>query len=117
MSKTVTIYLKHLRKLAATLMLISGVTHILQLFVYPAEFHVLGAAAFGVVYFIIGILLLGYSRTALWLGAILPSIGGVLGIYRFIFLHPNPFTVFHVAIDLVVIPICTYNLIRKKRSS
>ena len=49
-------------------------------------------------------------RLALWLGAIMPSIGGVLGVYRFLFLHPNPFTIFHVLIDLVVVPICIYNL-------
>ena len=103
-----------IRKLAGMLMIISGVTHLIQLLVYPLEGHVVGAAAFGVVYFIIGLMLLRFSRIALWLGAILPAIGGVLGVYRFIFLQPNSFSVFHVAINLIVVPICIYLLNIKK---
>ncbi|NOY98691.1 MAG: hypothetical protein GXP40_05740 [Chloroflexi bacterium] len=102
-----------LRKIAAVLMLISGVTHVSQLFVYGAEVSVVGASVFGLIYFVIGLFLLGKRRGALWAGAILPTIGGILGVYRFIFLHTNPFTVFHVLIDLVVIPICVY-LLQKK---
>ena len=63
--------------------------------------------------FFIGLFLLRQNQIAFWLGAILPSIGGILGVYRFIFLHPNPFTVFHVVIDLVVVPICIYKLRQK----
>jgi hypothetical protein len=94
------------RVTAAVLMLISGVTHVSQLFVYQHEGPVIGASIFGVIYFIIGLFLLGKSRAALLLGIILPAIGGSLGVWRFFFLHTNPFTVFHVIIDLIVIPIC-----------
>ena len=107
--------MKQLLKLAGVLMLISSVTHVVQLQVYPLEHHVIGAAGFGVIYFFIGLFLLRRKRLAMWFGAILPTIGGVLGIYRFIFLHPNPFTVFHVAIDLVVVPVCIYHLRKKHR--
>lgn len=103
------------RSLAATLMLISGVTHVIQLFVYGAAGHVVGAALFGVAYFVIGLGLRGTSRWALWAGAVLPTIGGVLGVVRFTTLHANPFSVFHVGIDLVVVPICIY-LLRSDRS-
>ncbi|MGL6342017.1 MAG: hypothetical protein ACRC80_23085 [Waterburya sp.] len=106
--------MKQLIKLAGMLMLISSVTHVVQLQVYPLEHHVIGAAAFGIIYFFIGLFLLRRNRLALWLGSIAPSIGGVLGVYRFLFLHPNPFTIFHVLIDLVVVPICICNLIRFK---
>ena len=102
--------MKPLLKLAGMLMSVSSVTHIIQLQVYPLEHHVIGAAAFGVIYFFIGLFLLRRKRLALWLGSIIPSIGGVLGLYRFFFLHPNPFTIFHVLIDIVVVPICIYNL-------
>ena len=102
--------MKRIRKLAGMLMIISSVTHVLQLLVYPLEHHVIGAATFGVMYFFIGLFLLRRSFVAFWLGAILPSIGGVLGVYRFLFLHPNPFTIFHVAIDLIVVPVCIYHL-------
>jgi len=37
--------------------------------------------------------------------------GGVLGIYRFLFPHPNPFSVFHVLIDPVAAPCCIILLI------
>ena len=106
--------MKKLHKLAGMLMIISSVTHVLQLRVYPLEHHVIGAAVFGIIYFFIGFFLLRCYRLAFWLGAILPSIGGVLGVYRFLFLQPNPFTIFHVAIDLVVVPICIYSLKVKK---
>ena len=102
--------MKQLIKLAGILMLISSVTHVVQLQVYPLEHHVIGAAAFGIIYFFIGWFLLRRNRLAFWLGGIIPSIGGVLGVYRFFFLHPNPFTIFHVAIDLIVVPICIYSL-------
>ena len=102
-------------KLAGVLMLISSVTHVVQLQVYPLEHHVIGAAGFGIIYFFIGLGLLRYRRLAMWFGAILPTIGGILGTYRFFLLHINPFSVFHVAIDLVVVPICIYYL-RKQES-
>ncbi len=66
--------MNQLRRLAGMLMIISSVTHVLQLKVYPLSHHVIGAAAFGIIYFFIGLFLLRRSRLALWLGAILPSI-------------------------------------------
>ncbi|NER93815.1 MAG: hypothetical protein F6J86_08230 [Symploca sp. SIO1B1] len=105
--------MQRLRQIAGILMIISSVTHVVQLQIYPREHHVIGAAGFGIIYLIIGIFLLRRNRLALWFGAILPSIGGILGIYRFFFLHPNPFSIFHVGIDLVIVPICIYGLIRK----
>lgn len=100
------------RLLAAILMLISGITHVSQLFVYGTAGDVVGAAIFGFVYFALGLFLLTRSRLALWLAAVLPAIGGVLGILRFATVHANPFSVFHVAIDLVVVPVCVYLLWR-----
>jgi len=107
--------MKQLLKLSGMLMLISSVTHVVQLQVYPLEHHVIGAAGFGVIYFFIGLFLLRKKRLAYWFGAILPSIGGILGVYRFVFLHPNPFTVFHVLIDLIVVPVCIYHLKQKNK--
>ena len=102
------------RKLAASLMLLSGVTHVAQLAVYPAHAHVVTAAVFGLLYFSIGLYLLRPKRAALWCAALFPLIGGSLGIYRFIVLQPNPFTVFHVIIDIVVISICVRLLLRRE---
>ncbi len=100
------------RRVAAWLMILSGVTHVAQLFVYETEIKVLGAAGFGVIYFTIGLLLLLWrSRVPLWLGAILPVIGGLAGVARFM-TQPNPFSVWHVAIDVVVVSLCIYCLRR-----
>ena len=102
------------RKLAASLMLLSGLTHVSQLAVYGTESHVIGAAVFGIIYFAIGCLLLGHSRLALWLGVVLPSIGTTAGIYRLAVIQVNPFTFFHLVINLFVIPICLYWLIQSR---
>lgn len=101
------------REVAGTLLLVSGVTHVSQLAVYEFERFVVVAALFGIAYFMIGLLLFRPYRAALWLGAVLPAVGGLGGIYRFANIHPNPFTVFHVAVDLVVVPICIYWLVRQ----
>lgn len=105
------------RTLAAILLIISSVTHVIQLQVYGVSAQVIAAALFGVAYFIIGYRLLKPGRTALWWGAVLPSIGGVLGIIRFLALHANPFTVFHVLVDLVVVPICIQQLSCRHKAS
>ena len=102
------------RMLAAGLMMLSGVTHVAQLFFYSAEFSVLFAAIYGASYFFIGLGLLSRSEIPLWLGAILPAIGGILGIYPFFFLHSNPFSEFHAAIYIIVVPCCIY-LLRQRR--
>lgn len=101
------------RRLAAFLMMLSGVTHVAQLAVYRAEAHVVTAAVFGLLYFSIGLYLLQPRRAALWCSALFPLIGGSLGIYRFIVLQPNPFTVFHVIIDVVVIALSVRLLVQK----
>jgi len=98
-------------------MLLSGLTHVTQLAIYGTESHVIGAAIFGVIYFAIGVLLLGRSQLALWLGAVLPSIGAAGGIFGFATIHANPFSLFHVGIDLIVVPICVYWLIRARRAT
>ncbi len=105
-----------LRKTAAILMMISGVTHVGQLFVYGRQFTVAFAAAYGSLYFFIGVGLWRRARRAPFLGAVLPSIGGVLGLYRFFFLQRNPFTVFHGIVNLIVIPSCIYLHLRQNGS-
>lgn len=99
-------------RLAAALLLISGLTHVAQLAVYARDTHVIAAAAFGAVYVAVGLLLVRGSRAGLWLALTLPSVGGVLGGWRFMSVHRNPFSVFHVAIDVLAVAICAYTLFR-----
>ncbi|WP_228991919.1 hypothetical protein [Streptomyces sp. DH8] len=98
----------------AGLLLLSGVTHLAQLAVYQHEANVLGAAGFGAVYFMIGIAILGRWPAALHLAVVLPTIGGLLGVYRFLFLHTNPFSVWHVVLDLIIVPLAVRLLARPR---
>ncbi|WP_328714272.1 hypothetical protein [Nocardia salmonicida] len=88
-----------------SLLLLSAVTHVSQLIVYGGESHVIGSAGFGVLYGLLGIGVLRGSRWAYLGAAIFPTIGGLLGIYRFFFLHPNPFSIFHPCLDLIIVPL------------
>lgn len=105
-------YTKRSQRLVAALLIVSSLTHVAQLAVYSHETHVIAAAAFGVVYGAVGLLLVRGSRVGLWLAITLPSVGGLLGIWRFMFVHRNPFSVFHVAIDVLVVSICGYLVCR-----
>ncbi|MFZ4825611.1 hypothetical protein ACL6MW_28385 [Pseudomonas putida] len=102
--------LKGIRKLSAALMLLSGVTHFSQLVVYGFALNVIGAATFGAIYLIVGIYLLKPGTLGLWLGSYLPLAGGIMGACRYLLVHNNPFSLFHIGIDLIVVPSCLYLL-------
>jgi hypothetical protein len=103
------------RKLAACLMLLSGVTHLSQLLVYAHAADVIGAAMFGVLYLLLGAYLLTPKRAALWLAVVFPFIGASLAVLRILKVRPNPFSLFHIAIDVVVIGLCVMLLARGKK--
>jgi hypothetical protein len=99
-------------RFVAALLIVSSLTHMAQLAVYARDTHVIAATAFGVVYFTVGLLLVRGSRAGLWLALTLRSVGGVLGVWRFAFVHRNPFSVFHVVLDVLVVPIGRYLVFR-----
>ncbi|HDS0937093.1 TPA: hypothetical protein QDZ12_000289 [Pseudomonas putida] len=102
--------LKGIRKLSEALMLLSGVTHLSQLVVYGFALNVIGAATFGAIYLVVGIYLLKPGTLGLWLGSYLPLAGGIMGACRYLLVHNNPFSLFHIGIDLIVVPSCLYLL-------
>ncbi|MHA1689271.1 MAG: hypothetical protein ACTSYC_07775 [Promethearchaeota archaeon] len=113
-----------LRIFAGILLIASAITHNLQLVVYGTEAHSILAALYGVAYGILGVLLLLYRRNQILalLGGIIPVIGGILGISRLILFFViaagviNFFIIFHVIVDVIVVPICWYDFfaLRKK---
>ncbi|MDR3414894.1 MAG: hypothetical protein P4L83_01795 [Nevskia sp.] len=105
------------RRIAAGLMLLSGATHVAQLWVYPGQADVIGAAVFGALYFLLGLYLLQPKRAALWCAIVFPLIGGSLGLYRYLMVRPNPFSLFHVAVDVAVIALCVSLLLRRTGSA
>ena len=109
--------MKRSQRFAAALLTVSSMTHVAQLALYSLETHVIAAAAFGVVYFAVGVLLIRGHRVGLWLAIAFPSVGGVLGVWRFMFVHRNPFSVLHIAIDVLVVLICGHIVSRRHEAA
>lgn len=112
-----------LKALAGILLIVSAITHVAQLFVYGFEGHVIGAALYGSTYLILGILLIKYPKNKLIsvIGAVHPAIGGILGTNRLITYYIqatgdiNYFIVFHVVVDIIVVSICIYSLVKLRK--
>ncbi|MCZ6830757.1 MAG: hypothetical protein O7F73_14450 [Gammaproteobacteria bacterium] len=94
------------QKIAAGLMILSGLTHPSQLLIYGTGPDIRGPALFGVLYLLVGLGLLTRYRAALWVGVVLPLLGGLGSIYRLVALEPTAFTLFHTIIDFVVVMLC-----------
>ena len=97
--------------LSGTLLLISGITHVVQLFVYERKYYTILPAIAGVIYFIIGIFLFYGSTAILWIGAIVPFLGGIGGAYRYFKIQKSNFIIFHILVDVVVVSSCAYLLL------
>jgi len=120
-----------LKIIAGVLLIISAITHVIQLFVVGFEWHDIGAAFYGSTYGILGILLIVVSGRNLSImmkklitlgGMIWPLIGGLLGLNRLINIELkihgeiNWFIIFHIIIDCIVIPICLYSLLKLRKN-
>lgn len=104
------------RRLAGVLMLASGITHTSELFLFDWHPIMAGVLAFGAAFFVIGILLLREGRAVFWWGALLPGVAIVLGTGLAIREgHIHAITIWHLAVDFMVVPICTYHLLRARR--
>ncbi|NHI88138.1 MAG: hypothetical protein EAX87_01375 [Candidatus Thorarchaeota archaeon] len=102
-----------LRQMAGVLLIISAITHTLQVFVYGGVSGNVAAALYGVMYLVLGASVIKYPERNLLLlmCIIIPGIGGTGGVIRFLFMHTheaNYFIVLHVIIDMVVVPTCVY---------
>jgi signal transduction histidine kinase len=113
-----------LRYLAGILLIISSITHTLQLFVYGFSLHQIGAALYGALYLGLGIFLIVFkeNKIVLILCIVLPAIGGTLGVVRFIAMITeenvvNYFIVFHVIVDIIVVPICIYLFLKLRENN
>ena len=89
----------------SSLLIVSFFTHVSQLFIYGHTPPTIIVAAFGVMYLVISaFMIMGYGYTAL-AASVVPAIGASLGIYRFLTIIPNPFSIFNVALDAIIVPI------------
>ncbi len=98
----------------------SGFSHIAQLWFYDLEPHILIAAGLGMTYVMIGLGLLGQSKTSLWLGCLVPPAGAIGGVLRYIEYETDAIIFVHLAINIVVALVClwllldTYGWLRRK---
>ncbi|MDG2332896.1 MAG: alpha/beta fold hydrolase [Myxococcota bacterium] len=91
------------RRIAAYLMLLSGVTHPAQMLVYGTAPEIRGPATTGMIFLLIGAGLLTPWRACLWLAIALPLAGGLGALFRITADVPTAFTYFHALIDFVVV--------------
>ena len=104
-----------IRLVPAFLLLLSFITHDSQLFVYKSSLSLEIVALFGIFYLIIGVLYILGFRYSPHLGSIIPALGAALGIYRFLTIIPNPFSVFNVCLDAVIVPISIVILMKWRK--
>jgi len=111
-------------KIVAGLLLIaSAITHVLQIFWVGFEWHDIGAAIYGALYGLLGLLLILYkdNRSITLVGIIFPTIGGLLGLNRLINIEIaihgeiNWFIVWHIFADAIIVPFCVYSYIILQR--
>ena len=107
--------MKTIRYLAAVLMLITGVMHMLPVFTKPEDPNALPMLGFGIVYFIIGILLILNKKIAEILGIIVPLIGLGIGFFKIGLKNWDTMLTIMFLIDAVVVICCIFLLMNRKK--
>lgn len=107
--------MKNIRYVAAMLLIISGVLHIVLYFRTPHDPGIMGVLAFGIVYAAIGLLLFMPNRYALYLGLIFPIIGLIAGLVKIGIDNLGSMMILPLMIDIMVIICCGYLLINRTK--
>lgn len=94
-----------LRNIAATLLTLSGISHIATLWIRDIDLAVLVNASFGAVYLFIGIGLYGQSRFALFTAIIFPGIGAALALKTYELSSLGTLGISQLGVDFIVIAI------------
>jgi len=107
--------MKNIRYVAAMLLIISGVLHIVLYSRTPHDPGIMGVLVFGIVYAAIGLLLFMPNRYALYLGLIFPIIGLIAALVKMGIDNLDYMMILLLLIDIVVIICCAYLLIYRTR--
>ena len=107
--------MKTIRYLAASLLLLTGVLHILPIIKTPSGPNVVPMMVFGIIYFAIGVLLIMKIRFASLLGLIFPLIGLGIGFFVVGLKNWDTMLSFLFGIDAVVIICCLLLLLNKNK--
>ncbi len=100
------------RKLASALLLFTGVAHLLYVLVAGDAGGGAGSAIAGVIYFGSGLALRRPGAWPLWLGAVLPALGGLGGV-QLLLARFDPVMLLFVGIDVVVVACCIHGLVKR----
>ena len=103
--------MKNIRYVAALLLIISGVLHIVLYFKTPNDPGIMGVLAFGIIYATTGLLLIMPNLYALYLGLIFPIIGIIAALVKIGINNLGYTMILLLLMDIVVIIICAYLLI------
>lgn len=103
------------RTIASGLLLFTGVAHLVQYLITSGAGGP-GLAVFGVIYFVLGLLLRRPGAWPLWLAVALPALGG-LGGSSLLREHFDPVLALFVAIDVVVVGCCLWLLIARRQAA
>jgi hypothetical protein len=105
--------MKNIRNLAAGLLLLTGVLHLVSVALVKFEATSIITIVFGVAYLAIGYFLFRDGRTIVWFGAIVPLVGLLLAVLGML-MSPTLFGAIFIAIDMVIITCCFILLFRRK---
>ena len=108
--------MKSIRYLAAFLMILTGVMHVLPMFKSPQDSNALPMLIFGIIYFGIGVLLILKFKYSYILGIVFPLIG--LGTGFFVVGIKNWDVILSImfAIDAIVVICCVLLILNKSKS-
>ena len=106
--------MKTIRYLAAGLLLFTGLLHVIQIFTATAiDAAILITVTFGVIYLVLGVLLLRGRRIVLWLAAFLPLVGLLLAPMGML-TKPTLLGALFMVIDIIIAAYCFTLLVRKE---
>lgn len=107
---------RRIRNSAATLMLLSGLTHIGQLWLVKLDGQALLAALLGMFYLLIGLGLSGQSRFTLWIASALPAAAAAFSLPILLDDIHQPLLIWHVTADTLVASLCIFVLFRTRHA-
>jgi len=107
--------MKTIRYLAACLLLLTGILHILPMFKAPSEPNSLPMLVFGIVYFAIGVMLIMKIRFDSLSGVIFPIIGLGTGFFVVGVKNWDGMLTFMFITDAVVVICCLILLMNRNR--
>ena len=101
--------MKSIRSLAAGLLLLTGVLHLISMALVKFEATSFITLIFGLAYVTIGYFLLRGGRRVLWFGAIIPLAGLLLATLGML-MKPTLLGGIFIAIDIVIV-VCCFSLV------